>query len=117
MSGRRGRRRASEIPNKLKRQEVYAKERAEKHGAKIERKRKRKREAAELGDAAVPLVPTTLETSRKTDETWVDATDKEVAFDESMDEFSPYFAGERVLILQFCKYCLLLVSYRPQRLF
>jgi ribosome production factor 1 len=84
----------SHIKNKEKRAEVYAIRKAEKSRVKTENRRKRKREAEELGaDAPAKQQPKTLDNTREEDFTVVEADDEEVAGDEAFDEFAKYFDG------------------------
>ncbi|XP_043941650.1 ribosome production factor 1 [Protopterus annectens] len=82
----------SEIKNKQRRQLMFMKLKLEKRKERLAAKKKRKKEREALGDKAPPKpVPKTIENQRVYDETVVDPTDEEVAFDESTDEFSSYF--------------------------
>lgn len=84
----------SSIGNKIKRSEVYNKQRIAKQVEKRDRREKRKREDDELGENARPKqVPKTLESMRDFDETLVTGDDAEVVQDEDDDEFSGYFDG------------------------
>lgn len=82
----------SEIKNRVKRTEVYRKQKKAKKHEKRERQEKRKRERETLGDQAPPKqVPKTLESTREVDDTFVSPEDEEVLQDEAEDEFAPYF--------------------------
>ncbi|MEJ1276902.1 ribosome production factor 1 homolog [Cricetulus griseus] len=59
---------------------------------KLAAKKKLKKEREALGDKAPPKpVPKTIDNQRVYDETTVDPTDEEVAYDEATDEFASYF--------------------------
>jgi ribosome production factor 1 len=88
--------RPAEIGNKIKRSEVYHKQRLEKKKDKAESRRKRQRERDELGESAPPKQqPRTLDNTREVDDTIVAPGDEEVLRDEEEDEFAPYFSGAR----------------------
>eukprot|EP01138_Halocafeteria_seosinensis_P001964 gb/GECG01002012.1/.p1 GENE.gb/GECG01002012.1/~~gb/GECG01002012.1/.p1 ORF type:complete len:194 (+),score=27.76 gb/GECG01002012.1/:1-582(+) len=92
--GREGvlRAKTSEIGNRLKRTEVYRKQKRAKKIEKRERQEKRKRERDTLGDQAPPKqIPRTIENTREIDDTFVSPEDEEVLQDEAEDEFAPYF--------------------------
>ncbi|XP_010210307.1 PREDICTED: ribosome production factor 1 [Tinamus guttatus] len=64
---------------------------------KLASRKKRRKEREALGDQAPPKpVPKTIENQRVYDETTVDPNDEEVAFDESTDEFAPYFNRQTI---------------------
>jgi len=79
----------SNIKNKIRRQEVYLKQKSEK--AK-EKRLKRKRNGDGDGDGA-PKVQKTLDNMRVADETMVEVDDEEVLQDACTDEFASYFSG------------------------
>uniref|UniRef100_A0A7D9N0E3 Ribosome production factor 1 n=1 Tax=Xenopus tropicalis TaxID=8364 RepID=A0A7D9N0E3_XENTR len=82
----------SEIKNKQRRQFMFMRLKQEKRKEKLALRKKRKKERAALGDKAPPKpVPKTIENQRVYDETTVDPADEEVALDEAIDEFAPYF--------------------------
>lgn len=84
----------SAIKNKIKRREVYERQKAEKKRLQREAKKLREQEAAALGSAAPPKpVPKTLESLREWDDTVVDKHDPELLADEADDEFADIFAG------------------------
>jgi ribosome production factor 1 len=87
----------SQIRNKIKRSEVYHRQKAEKKKDKREKRDKKKREIAELGDSYVPeakQIPRTLDNTRDLSETkLVDPNDESVLEMESHDEFANYFNG------------------------
>ena len=84
----------SNIRNKIKRNEVFARLQGEKKAATRVRRDKRKREEEELGAAAPPKqVPRTIEGTRTYDDTVVAADDEEVLGDEAEDEFASIFSG------------------------
>jgi len=61
---------------------------------KLEKKERRKKNKAELGDEAPKKVTRTLENTREFDETIVKPDDEEVLQDEATDEFASFFNGE-----------------------
>ncbi|CAG8452957.1 18717_t:CDS:2 [Acaulospora morrowiae] len=87
----------SQIKNKIKREEIYAKQKQEKSRHKIEQRVKRRKEEAEdpekKKERLSKNVPRTLENTREFDETVVEPEDSEVLEDEMSDEFSKYFQG------------------------
>ncbi|CAB4378138.1 Brix-domain-containing protein [Rhizophagus irregularis] len=87
----------SQIKNKIKREEVHARQRQEKNRRKLELRLQRRKEEAEdpskKEERLAKNVPKTLENTREFDETIVDAEDTEVFEDEASDEFSSYFKG------------------------
>jgi len=86
----------SQIRNKQKRQEVWAKVKAEKAKQKKLEKLKRKRDAQALGEDAPPKqIPKTLDNTREKDESMVEAGDVEVEEEENKDEFAEYFKNEK----------------------
>ena len=86
----------SEIRNKAKRREVYAKYKQQKTKLKKKLREERVKETEALGDKAPPKqVPRTLENSRIIDETTVRPDDDEVVGDERDDEFAHYFSNEK----------------------
>ncbi|ORZ39200.1 anticodon-binding protein [Catenaria anguillulae PL171] len=88
----------SEIKNKEKRQQVYAKLRAERTRTKLEEKKRRKKlEDAnpELKDQRLKAnIPRTIENTKEYQEAIVD-NDDEVFADEDSDEFADFFSGAR----------------------
>lgn len=82
------------IHNKMKRSEMYGKYLLQKKQLKREMRKKRAKEAEELGDAVshVKQVPRTLENTREVEETMVKDDDLEVMADEAEDEFAEYFS-------------------------
>lgn len=90
-----GARAPSDIKNKIKRNEIRAKERHEKKQSLRDRRKKRKREIEELGDQAPPpKLPVSIDEKREFDATVVTPGDEEVQRDEAIDEFSKFFSGE-----------------------
>lgn len=89
----------SEIHNKTRRREHYAKLKKEKKKDKKKRQDDRKKLAKALGDKAPPkLVPKTIDSMREPDETTVqpkpdteEKVDEEVLWDITNDEFKEYF--------------------------
>ncbi|KAG5180838.1 anticodon-binding protein [Tribonema minus] len=82
------------IKNKIKRSEVYQKQKEAKAKDKKDR-RKRDVEAAALGDEVpVKKVQRTLDNTREADETVVAPDDEEVEADEAGDEFARFFNNE-----------------------
>lgn len=85
----------SEIGNKLKRQDVFSKQKHLKTLIKKKLKVRRKKEEdknPELREERLKKnVPKTLENTREIDETLVDPDDEEVMVDEQQDEFAAYF--------------------------
>lgn len=87
----------SDIKNKIKRKQVYAKFKQDKKKLKKERKLKREREAGALdGDAPPKQQPKTLDNKRKFGTPLVGADDVEVLGDEASDEFADYFDDGKV---------------------
>lgn len=85
----------SQIRNKAKRAEVYAKYKQQKKKAKKQLRADRAAEVESLGEAAPPKqVPRTIENTRILEETMVQKNDDEVAGDEKDDEFAQYFSNE-----------------------
>jgi len=85
-----------QIRNKQKRQQVYAKVKAEKAKQRKEQRLKRKRDAQALGEDAPPKqIPKTLDNTREHDKTIVQVGDDEVQREEEEDEFVQYFNNER----------------------
>ena len=85
----------SQIRNKCKRAEVYAKYKQEKKKQKKHLKQERTAETEALGEQAPPKqVPRTIENTRLSEETTVAHNDDEIAGDEHDDEFSSYFSNE-----------------------
>lgn len=85
----------STIPNKIKRQEIYQKQKTLKRKIKKKEKEKRKKVRAELGDDAPPMtVQKTQDNTKEEDETVVADNDEEVAAAEAQDEFATHFSNE-----------------------
>lgn len=85
-----------DIKNKIKRNDVFRKRKAEKEAEKKAAKLKRRMDAEELGSEAPPKeTPKTLDTLRKKDETVVAPDDVEVLKEEAEDEFAAYFRREK----------------------
>ncbi|KAJ2080946.1 Ribosome production factor 1 [Coemansia sp. RSA 988] len=93
----------SEIKNKVKRGQVYEKQRTEKGKAKRLRRKELKKEEAEnpeLREARLrENVPATQENTREFDEAVVADADEEVANEEEEDEFAQYFNGQAPKVL------------------
>ena len=90
----------SSIKNKVKRAEVFAKQKHEKAVQHSRDRKKRRRETAALGEDERAAKrdrdakrQRTIDNTREPDETTVADDDAEVQADESMDEFSSYFTG------------------------
>ncbi|XP_030061645.1 ribosome production factor 1 [Microcaecilia unicolor] len=87
----------SEIKNRQRRQFMFLRFKQERRKEKLAIKKKRRKEREALGDKAPPKpVPKTIENQRIYDETVVDPTDEEVAFDEATDEFASYFNRQTI---------------------
>lgn len=85
----------SQIKNKVKRGEVYAKYKQQKKKAKKLQRLERVKEVEALGEDAPPKqVARTIENTRVKDETVVESEDVEVIGDEKDDEFAKYFSNE-----------------------
>ncbi|KAJ3175732.1 argininosuccinate synthetase [Irineochytrium annulatum] len=86
----------SDIRNKIKRTEVFYKEKAAKNQEKLKRRIQQKKAEKENPDLRAERlernVPKTLENTRETDETFV-GDDEEILEAEEVDEFSSYFRG------------------------
>ncbi|KAJ2798154.1 Ribosome production factor 1 [Coemansia guatemalensis] len=93
----------SEIKNKVKRGQIYEKQRTEKGKAKRLRRKELKKEEAEnpeLREARLrENVPATQENTREFDEAVVADADEEVANEEEEDEFAQYFSGQAPKVL------------------
>ncbi|KAI9596117.1 Brix-domain-containing protein [Syncephalis fuscata] len=93
----------SNIKNKQKRQEVFAKfiqKRAKKQrDERLRRKREEKADPIKAEERRANNVPKTLESTREYDETIVAENDDEVAIDEATDEFASYFTGQAPKVL------------------
>ena len=86
----------SQIKNKAKRTEVYAKYKLQKKKIKKKLREERVKEVESLGEKAPPKqVPKTIDNSRAVDDTFVMANDEEVLLDEQDDEFCKYFNNEK----------------------
>lgn len=93
--------RPADIPNKMKRAEIFARQKAEKARARTYDRKKRKKETAALGEEELALKrindaknQITIESKRVADETIVAADDEEVQADDAIDEFAPYFTEQ-----------------------
>jgi transposase len=87
----------SQIKNKVKRNQVYAKYKAEKKKTKLKVKTEKEKEREELGELAPKRqIPHTLENQRVKDDTMVEKDDAEVLGDEKDDEFSAFFNNDKV---------------------
>ncbi len=85
----------SQIRNKCKRAEVYAKYKQQKKKQKKQLRQERTAETEALGEKAPPKqVPRTIENTRLAEETTVKSSDTEIAGDEKDDEFAAYFSNE-----------------------
>ena len=92
----------SSIGNKVKRQQVHARQKHERAVLKSRDRKRRRKEAAALGqeeraekaerDAKRQR---TQDNTREADETVVRADDEEVQADERLDEFASYFSADR----------------------
>lgn len=83
---------ASEIKNKIKRQEVVERKRIAKQDIKVIERLKKKKVRAELGEAAMPKGKTnTIESMRVADETLIEEVDDDIKGEQEIDEFSSYF--------------------------
>jgi ribosome production factor 1 len=86
----------SQIKNKVKRTEIYAKYKSQKKAQKKKLRLERVAETEALGEKAPPKqVPRTIENTREVDETTVQVDDEEIAGDEQDDEFNKYFSNEQ----------------------
>lgn len=86
----------SQIKNKAKRSEVYAKFKEQKKKLKKKLREMKVAEVEALGAAAPPKqIPTTIENTRNFDATFVKDDDLEIVGDEKDDEFSSYFTNEK----------------------
>jgi ribosome production factor 1 len=85
------------IGNKIKRQEVWKKTKAEKKAVKRKRKEEYEKADKAAQAAGMPAAPKrvarTLDNTREAEQTTVGDDDAEVAADEADDEFAPYYAG------------------------
>ncbi|KAL2630365.1 hypothetical protein R1flu_015051 [Riccia fluitans] len=85
----------SQIRNKCKRSEAYAKVKQEKKKIKKQKIKQRdaaEKEALELGEVPPPRkIPRTIENTREEDETLAQPDDEELQAEEGADEFSNYF--------------------------
>jgi hypothetical protein len=85
-----------EIGNKIKRSEVYHKQKREREAARQAERERRRKERESLGDDAPPVAPArTLDNTREWDDTVIDKNDPELLADEADDEFADIFSGER----------------------
>ena len=93
----------SQIKNKVKRTQVYAKYKAEKSKVKKRQRDERAKQEEELGALAPPRqIPRTIENTRVKDETMIQGVDDEIAADEKDDEFSQIFNNTVVCICMLC---------------
>ena len=106
----------SSIGNKMKRAQVYGRQKHEKATLHAKERRKRRKAAAALGEdekaakrVADAARQRTLDKTREADDTVVQEADAEVQADEAMDEFSAYFKGEQEPKL------IITTSYRPSK--
>ncbi|KAJ1731583.1 Ribosome production factor 1 [Coemansia biformis] len=94
---------SSDVKNKVKREQLLAKQRLEKGKAQRQRRKELKKEEAanpELREARLrENVPATQENTREFDEAVVAAADEEVAQEEEDDEFAQYFNGQAPKVL------------------
>lgn len=90
----------SEIKNKIKRQEIFAKQQHAKNMAKHKARMRRKKiesSDAQLKEERISTnVPRTIESMREFDDTLVQMGDREVMEDEAGDEFASYFKDGQV---------------------
>ena len=91
----------SSIKNKVKRAEVFAKQKHAKRVQQSAERKRRRKETAALGEDERATKrerdakrQKTLDNTREADDTIVADNDEEVQNDESMDEFSSYFKGD-----------------------
>ena len=91
----------SSIKNKMKRAEVFAKQKHEAKAQQSRDKKRRRKETAALGEDERAAKrerdakrQKTIDNTREADETVVADGDAEVQADEAMDEFSAYFKGD-----------------------
>jgi len=85
----------SAIKNKIRRRNIYEKYLEEKAKHKEMTRKKRLREAEELGEEPPKKIPRTLDNTRELDETIVKQDDEEVFGDEAEDEFVAYFSNQK----------------------
>ncbi|KCV71843.1 hypothetical protein H696_01260 [Fonticula alba] len=86
----------NEIGNKIKRQQVYRLQKAERKKAKEEKRKRSREEAAELGEnAPAKKIPKTQDSEREHDPTTVTETQDEVEQDKLTDEFADYYNSQR----------------------
>jgi ribosome production factor 1 len=87
----------SHIRNRMKRSEMYGKYLIQKKVEKKDRRLKREKEAAALGEDVehAKQTPRTLDNTREREETTVTPEDAEVMADEMDDEFAQYFSDEK----------------------
>ena len=82
MATRKRRIRPAEIGNKMKRQQMYNKQKKEKKQLKVDNKKRKLKERAELGDRAPPKQePKSLDKMREVDITMLQPDDEEVFAD------------------------------------
>ena len=88
--------RPADIGNKMKRMQMYKKQKAEKKKQKIEKKKRRKKIEEELGpDAPAKQEPKSLDKMREVDITMLQPDDEEIFADINEDEFAPYYRNEK----------------------
>lgn len=106
----------SQIKNKVKRTQVYAKYKAEKSKVKKRQRDERAKQEEELGALAPPRqIPRTIENTRVKDETMIHGADDEIAADEKDDEFSKIF--NNVVVSDACHIHLYLFLYSHIHIF
>ncbi|XP_078431272.1 ribosomal RNA processing Brix domain protein [Wolffia australiana] len=100
----------SMIKNKIKRTEVYAKQKREKKVEKRRKNQERKaaaKRALELGEEPPPKsVPRTIENTREADETVCRSDDEELCATNNADEFSEVLKQDRVpkILITTCRF-------------
>ncbi|GAB5373222.1 hypothetical protein AAMO2058_001731800 [Amorphochlora amoebiformis] len=103
--------RVSEIPNKIKRSELYAKQKKLKAKMKKQKRKRSKIEAEALGEESKKKkMVKTQDNTKEKDETLVIEGDEEVKGEEEMDEFSEILSGKkspRVIVTS---------SYKPSKI-
>eukprot|EP00471_Norrisiella_sphaerica_P006015 CAMPEP_0184489586 /NCGR_PEP_ID=MMETSP0113_2-20130426/15876_1 /TAXON_ID=91329 /ORGANISM="Norrisiella sphaerica, Strain BC52" /LENGTH=232 /DNA_ID=CAMNT_0026873103 /DNA_START=30 /DNA_END=729 /DNA_ORIENTATION=+ len=85
----------SSIKNKLKRKEIYTKQKKLKTKAKLQKRKRNKIEAERLGEECKKKVAKTQDNTKEKDETVVDPEDEEIKGEEDFDEFSEILKGEK----------------------
>lgn len=93
----------SEIKNKAKREQVYAKRKLEKAKQQRQKRKEQKENEEENPDLRAKRlqenVPHTQENTREYDEAVIAADDQEIAQEEEDDEFAQYFSGQSPKVL------------------